>query len=196
MVSRMLEILYRKNNPAAPWLTSTANLVLSSLLKPEDVGVEFGAGRSTIWLAGRIKSLTSVEHDKYWFERVVLQLKKANLENVSSFLTEKSLAPGDLPGYLSVFDNLSRNSLDVILVDGLFRDRCALSAVEYLKSGGVLIIDNANLYLPSNSASPNSLAVSSPPATDVWNVFLSATASWRRIWTSNGVYDTAIYLKP
>lgn len=61
---------------------------------------------------------------------------------------------------------------------------------ELLRPGGVLVLDNAETYLPTTSRSPwNSTA----PATPEWQRFVDLSADWRCVWTTNGVWDTAIW---
>ena len=76
--------LYERKYPEYPWLTEQANSILSTLLKPTDVGLEFGSGRSTIWFAKRIKYLTSVEHNKLWYDKVSKMIKENININLSS----------------------------------------------------------------------------------------------------------------
>jgi hypothetical protein len=85
---------------------------------------------------------------------------------------------------------------DLIIVDDLYRDHCALSAIEYLRPGGLLLIDNINWYLPSRSVSPVSRRQEDGPASPLWAEFSDRVQAWRQIWTSNGVTDTAIWVKP
>jgi putative heme iron utilization protein len=49
-------------HPNWPWLTKEAILLLERLLRPDDIGLEFGSGRSTIWFAERVEKLISIEH--------------------------------------------------------------------------------------------------------------------------------------
>ena len=59
----------------------------------------------------------------------------------------------------------------------------------------MLIIDNVNWYLPCRSKAPNSRTAELGPATDVWAAVWRQLAGWRTIWTSSGVWDTAIFIK-
>lgn len=193
--SRMAEILYRWSNPDAPWLTKDANLFLQRHIKSHHVGLEFGSGRSTLWLARHMRSLISVEHSRKWFEKVGKSLSAAGINNVSSVLASDSIERDTLPGYLSVFDGIKPGSLDLVLVDGIFRDECALRSIDCLKSGGLLVLDNANLYLPSASLSPNSRSISEGAASPRWAEFRDATSHWEKLWTTNGVSDTLMLFK-
>jgi hypothetical protein len=48
-------------------------------LLPSHVGIEWGSGRSTIWLARRVKFLWSIETNSDWHSRVSTQLRTHEL---------------------------------------------------------------------------------------------------------------------
>ena len=68
--------------PERPWLTRESIGILDRLLRPEDIGIEFGSGRSTAWFAQRVKRLRSVEHNPVWHARVARQLASGEIGNV------------------------------------------------------------------------------------------------------------------
>lgn len=193
---RLSEIIYQHKFPDHPWLTKAANAILESFLTSDDVGLEFGSGRSTIWFAKKIKFLTSVEHNEEWFTKVKAILQKEKIENVRYILAPENAENKDVPEYLAVFNDLKIESLDFVLVDGIYRDMCACACIKCIKRGGILILDNANWYLPSNSKSPNSRSTLANPVLDDWAKFEKLTESWRCIWTTNGVSDTVVFFKP
>lgn len=186
--------LYEYAKPDAPWLTRTASQILSSYLRKSDTGLEFGSGRSTLWFARRVSTLTSIEEDSWWHNMVMKMLEDAGIYNVTQLLFEKGRNNGD--AYVQAYKKFSKNSLDFVLVDGCYRAACANTAIEYIRPGGILIIDDAHRYLPCNSKSPYSRTFALGPASPEWAEFLIAVKQWRCIWTSSGVTDTAIYLKP
>ncbi len=199
LYSRIVEKIYRRRNPGLPWLTQDANRILETLLLPTDAGLEFGSGRSTFWFAARVAHLTSVEHNPDWYMRVGEWLKQSGLENVDYILHAREGEEADindLPAYVCAANTLEDESLDFALVDGIYRDACALVALRKLKPGGVLVIDNANLYLPCRSSSPNSIPLQGKAATPMWQQFAGQAADWRKLWTSNSVSDTAFFFKP
>ena len=49
-------LIDEKVRPERPWLTAKATDLLEAFLKKNDVGVEFGSGRSTIWFTSRRKT--------------------------------------------------------------------------------------------------------------------------------------------
>ena len=180
---------YERTHPNSPWLTQTMIKVLASWLRPEDSGLEWGSGRSTLWLALRINRLISIEHNKSWYRRIESKLKEKGLGNVDYRLYEN---PSE---YISFSEQLPHESLDFVLIDGIARDKCALAAIPILKLGGILVIDNCNWYLPSKSYSPGSRRDFEGAASEEWDTFLHKVCTWRRIWTTSGVTDTALWVK-
>lgn len=198
---RINQFFYEKTHRQEPWLTKTANTILSSYLKSDDVGLEFGCGRSTIWFGKRVSHLTSVENNKKWYDNVSDQMNREGIvDRVSLYLKETNSGEDDKNAcnseYLSVIKQFEKNQLDFVLVDGMYRAACANSVIENIRPGGLLIIDNVNWYLPSCSRSPASRTYLQGPISKQWTKFLESVSLWRCIWTSNGVTDTALYLKP
>ena len=182
--------LYQWRYPDAPWLVREMVDILEQWLKPTDRGIEWGSGRSTIWFAARVGSLVSVEHDAVWYERVRAELKHKGLQNVEYHLCE------DEADYRRVVKTLSPESFDFCLVDGIARDDCALAAVSLIKPGGIIVVDNCNCYLPTNSRSPYSRRPEQGCYTEKWSTYLDQVREWRHIWTSDGVCDTGLWMKP
>jgi predicted O-methyltransferase YrrM len=194
---RTRQLFYERAHPDHPWLTPAAIDLLATLLRPADTGAEFGSGRSTLWFAARVAALTSVEHDARWHETVTARLSNGGPGNV-----EYILAPEDQPmerggdsAYARTALAFPDASLDFALVDGHYRDYSAKFIMPKIKPGGMLIIDNVNWYLPSQSKAPNSRTAELGPATDVWAEVWRQLAGWRAIWTTSGVWDTAIFIK-
>ncbi len=196
--NRLAEMHYQRTHPTHPWLTRTAVEILTGYLKPTDTGFEYGSGRSTQWLAKRIGHITSVEHDKAWYDKVSEVLKNNSQNNIA--YCHIDVDPKDNEGgdsaYAKRIDQVESASLDFVLVDGSYRDHCAKNAIRTIRPGGVLIIDNVNWYLPSDSVSPKSRSHQQGPNGLVWADVHAQIAGWRKIWTSSGVTDTAFFFKP
>jgi predicted O-methyltransferase YrrM len=194
---RTRQLIYERGHADAPWLTPAAISLLESLLRPADRGVEFGSGRSMAWFARRVAALTGVEHDERWYETVTATLRARGLRNVDYIL-----APPDQPAehggdsaYARTALSFPDDSIDFALVDGHYRDYSAKFILPKIKPGGMLIIDNVNWYLPCQSKAPNSRTAALGPQTPVWAEVAAGLAGWRPIWTSSGVWDTAIFIK-
>jgi hypothetical protein len=198
--NRLREIRFRRANPSFPWLTPQAIGLLEDWLKPNDVGLEWGSGRSTIWFAKRVRSLTSIESDNEWFTKVKGLLQENGLDNVTYHYApvgneDRNGASADHL-YVRLGRELPESSQDFILVDGELRDFCAEVALSRLKPGGLLIVDNANWYLPHASCSPASVGKQGSGPSALWRELATRLSSWRCIWTCNGVTDTAFFIRP
>ena len=198
LYDRTRQLFYERAHPDDPWLTPTAIRLLSRLLRPADTGAEFGSGRSTLWFAARVAGLTSVEHDARWHEIVATRLKERGLGNVDYILApdDQPMERGGDSAYARAALGFGDASLDFALVDGHYRDYSAKYLLPKIKPGGLLIIDNVNWYLPCQSKAPNSRTVATGPAPGAWAEVGRELAGWRTIWTSSGVWDTAIFIRP
>jgi predicted O-methyltransferase YrrM len=195
---RTRQFLYERAHPDHPWLTPAAIRLLPRLLRPVDAGAEFGSGRSTLWFAARVGALTSVEHDQRWHEAVSARLAERGLSNVRYILAreDQPVERGGDSAYARTALAFPDASLDFALVDGHYRDYSAKFIMPKIRPGGMLIIDNVNWYLPCRSKSPNSRTAELGPAAGVWAEVWRELTTWRTIWTSSGVWDTAIFIKP
>ncbi len=194
--NRLKEALYRKQNADNPWLTPDSIKILNDLLTNKDIMLEFGSGRSTLWFAQRVKFLYSIEDNQSWFSHVKGQLELRKTSNVDyRFCNTTKTENPSTSEYTKIFSELADSSVDVVLVDGSHRGYCAVAAIKKVKSNGFIILDNVNWELPSNTVSPTSKH-SIEECEPIWKEYYYLTQHWRRIWTSNGVTDTAIYFKP
>jgi len=193
-----LGVFWYEYKSDSPWLTRSANNILDSYLSKSDIGLEFGSGRSTIWFAKRISHLTSVEHDENWAIKVKQLLQKTQTTNVNYHLlsTDTRDNNGANSPYVSIIDTFDDGSLDFCLVDGSHREFCVLKSLEKIRPGGLLVIDNVNWFLCSNSDSPDSRSFTDGPNGLIWKEIEDLLSGWRTIWTTSGVSDTAIFIKP
>lgn len=189
VLSRLKVVAYQRRHPSAPWLTAAMIDFLEGWLKPTDTVVEFGSGRSTLWFAERVKHVLSVEHEPGWHAEVAGRLKDERVGNVTYVLAQ------DPDLYARAGDQPVERA-DLILVDGLNRDATALWALAKIRPGGVILVDNANWYLPHATRAPSSLGAHGTPPTPKWQEFWETVRHWRHSWTSNGVWDSATFFAP
>jgi hypothetical protein len=136
--------LYNRLHPGEPWISAGAIAFCRTHLRPDMRGLEWGSGRSTAWYARRVAHLTSVEHNPHWHDRVREMITGA--ENVALRLvpapesTDAYWAP-DNP-YVGVVDEFEDESLDFVVVDGLYRQACVLRALPKIAPGGYLLVDD------------------------------------------------------
>lgn len=102
---------------------------------------EFGAGNSSQFWAGLSRTIVSVEDDEIWYE----QVRSAAKSNQQILLKKHE---NDYVESLA-----SRNArFDVIVIDGKWRKRCVEQAIEHVREGGMIILDNADWYPDSCKA--------------------------------------------
>lgn len=123
------------------WITKPAKESLEKWLTPDMNGLEFGSGCSTIWIAQRVKTLMSVEHDENWYNRVKTLLREHKLGNVNLVLQKSN-------EYTSVLNHFSKGVLDFVFNDGLadYRSECIIGSWNKLRKGGIMIIDNSEAW--------------------------------------------------
>ena len=152
IAGRIQNWLYEKRHPDHPWLAPDAIVWLEQHLCPDMRGFEWGSGRSTLWFAKRLASLTSIESYAAWFQQVSRRVGESGLTNVD--LRHIPLEHPDAQTYAFDYSPLPANpsailgfpdaSLDFVVVDGWYRPVCARAALSKLKPGGILLIDNTN----------------------------------------------------
>ncbi len=197
LINRTKLFIFEQLHPDLPWLTASSIHILSSWLKQDYKGFEWGSGRSTIWFSKRVKELISVEHNREWFERISKSLEKNKITNLEYHLIQcdekRDLCTSP---YVAIINEYSDSTFDFIIVDGILRDYCSLAALPKLRPTGMLIIDNINWYFPSKSISPGSKKIGDDYDSEVWAEVAKSLMSWRVVWTTNGVTDTALFFKP
>jgi hypothetical protein len=159
-------------------------------LKPLDIGFEWGSGRSTLWLAKRIKHLTTIEHDPRRLGEIQSQLHARGLDHKVTTCLTLPTNPAATPDsqYVCAIDTVADRSLDLCLVGGPSRAHCCLASVLKLKSGGLLILRHADRYLNHEGG----LATKE----EVWEHVVWSLGPWRQMWASDGPSETAIFIKP
>jgi hypothetical protein len=126
-----------------PWYTYPAIEFLQQLDFSQKTVFEYGSGMSTLYWAARAARVVSVEDDEQWFHQV------------------KSLAPANVelifePDLSKFADTIHRHGdhYDVIVVDGPARGRtrlkCSRAAIDHLREGGLVILDNSD-WLPESA---------------------------------------------
>ena len=171
-----------------PWLVKDANEFIENYLHDDSVCLEWGSGRSTIWFAQRVHHITSVEHNLEWYKKV--QKLTKDFTNVSLYL--RPLEPEE--EYVNIANEFSKESLSFCLVDGRLRAQCVISIEDKIKPGGLLVVDNIERYIPTPDSTPNQR---SDYADKLWETFhKDIVGGWKELMFSNGIWSTAIWVKP
>jgi hypothetical protein len=98
--------------------------------------------------------------------------------------------------YVRIIEGIETDSVDLVLIDGVYRDHCTLEALRVIRPGGILVIDDINRYFPCDSLSPDSRTLQQGPKGETWGAVHKRISQWRKIWTTSGISDTAFFLKP
>jgi predicted O-methyltransferase YrrM len=154
-------------NPDRPWLCPQTITFLEKRLHRSMSALEFGSGRSTRWLAQRVGSITSVEYDQGWYQKVAGQLR--DIDSLTVCLRYIALDHShseperehyeSLPRYVAVLDEFPDHSLDLIVVDGHYRTTVLKHCGQKLKRGGLLLVDDVNLWTPGVPPVPPGFAL-------------------------------------
>jgi hypothetical protein len=198
--------------PDEPSLTPEAVGELDRRLTRDMVGVEWGSGNTTRFFARRTRHLTSIETDSSYYNWVAGTLRTEGLDNI-----DYRLIPHDFEGeddeeqmhrnpVVVAAEQFADQSLDYALIDSAPRGCLSRRVAPKLKAGGLLILDNANWYLPPPAAlrppAPGSVShVMGTPGSVVahhecWPAFARLVANWTALWSSNGVQMTLVLIKP
>lgn len=135
--------IYRKRHPESPYYVPAVVKFLSKLLKDKQTKVfEWGSGISTIWYAKNVESLVAIEHNEVWYHKVIGWLEIDKLKNVDL----KYIPPlnGSFQAYAQSILKYDDEFFDVIAVDGRDRVNCVKQAVNKVKLGGYLILDDSH----------------------------------------------------
>lgn len=159
-----------------PSITLQAKAWLEAHLQPDMSVFEYGSGGSTLFFAKRVKKLVSVEHDKYWYEKVSkrlsglkflgceytlllrepeketsVKLSSDGLENYRSTVEEyESMS---FEKYVRSIDEYPDGCFDLVFVDGRARPSCIARALNKIRSGAFLMLDNSERERYSNGVS-------------------------------------------
>ncbi len=127
------ESVDKENNPI-PWNTYPFIKFIEPRLKDHFNIFEYGCGNSTIWYSKRVKSITAVENDKDWYEKIKMRLP----ENAQ--VIYKELKYG---GEYSMEIVNHKEQFDIIIIDGRDRENSIKNSIIKLKKEGIIIFDNS-----------------------------------------------------
>ncbi|MBI3453391.1 MAG: hypothetical protein HY057_11315 [Rhodospirillales bacterium] len=116
---------------ALPWYTYPAIDFLRNQSFTGRHVLEFGAGQSSLWWSAHAGRVFSIESDPVWCA-TVRRGAPANLQVV--------LSPPEIPALPA---EIASRRFDIIVIDGLRRQRAADLSIDLLKAGGCIILDNS-----------------------------------------------------
>lgn len=147
-----------------PWITFPAMRFLRRIVSRQSKVFEYGAGGSTLFFAKRVSELVTVEHDAQWLDKTAAYVRERPKFAWRAHLEPPFLAAGETVGtadgyhygssdpayanmsferYARCIERYDRKYFDVILIDGRARVGCFKHALNHVKSGGYIGLDNA-----------------------------------------------------
>lgn len=175
---------------AKPWIAHYAFKRLESLIKPEMSVLEFGSGGSTLYLADKVASIYSIEHDPDWYRVIYSALEKFPSVHHVLVPAEKKEGPEcyksvhglfseglNFEKYAHAADHLPGLSIDLLIIDGRVRPQCLIQAKSKLKPGGILLFDNSDRasYQPTISSELQGWEMEKYNGVTVYDAFFNET---------------------
>ena len=119
-----------------PWLPFRLIDELAAVIGPGSRVFEYGGGGSTLWFLDRGAEVVTVEHHDGWADQLE--------QTISSPAWTLLRRPSDdrYADYVGAIDEQPDDSLDLVLVDGRERARCAARATSKVRPGGLLLVDD------------------------------------------------------
>lgn len=132
--------------PCFPLLSQAAIDYFENLLRPELVICEYGSGAGTVWLAQRVKKVTSIEHCQLWFHAVEQELDRLGLEVDYHLISPTNVEDQEAARetYTAFIQQFPDAYFDLIFLDGWrpSRPRAPGFAKPKVKPLGWIVIDD------------------------------------------------------
>jgi protein-L-isoaspartate O-methyltransferase len=128
------EPVNKEGNPI-PWMNYSFIDFLEPRLNQSMNIFEYGSGYSTLYLSDKVGSITSIEFDKTWFEKM-----KENLKDKDHC---KLIYRPDQKQYIEAIGEFGDKRFDIIIVDGRDRTDCIKHVLPFLGDGGVVLLDDS-----------------------------------------------------
>jgi len=125
-----------KDGDPIPWMNYSFLDFLEPRLKQTMNVFEYGSGYSTLYLSDKVGSVTSVEFDKSWFDKMKITIDGSDHCNVI-------YRPGQQE-YIKAIKEFSNERFDVIIIDGRDRTDCIKHILPFLSDEGVVLLDDSS----------------------------------------------------
>jgi len=127
------------------WSYTTTELVARRLPTRADV-FEWGSGGSTVWFIDRGATVTSIEHDERWYERMRGAVTAPSTIRLIAPTPTGSIlwrhGPGFFDDYVGAIREWPDESFDLVAIDGAARLECAMAAKPKVRLGGFILVDD------------------------------------------------------
>jgi len=137
----------------SPFISEDAISYLDNFIVKNHCVFEYGSGYSTLWLAQRCKSIVSIEHDRFWHEKVSNEILNKNVKNAEVFFIEADKTINrkfysdrkmkSFEKYVKKIMEFNDEYFDIIMIDGRARPSCVEYSIKKVKNNGILILDDS-----------------------------------------------------
>lgn len=121
-----------------PWLPFRVVDELTSIVDETTRVFEYGGGGSTLWFLRHGATVVTVEHHSEWVD-----LLEASIESPRWTLLRRDARDG-FRDYVGAIREFPVDDFDVVVVDGRERARCVEAALDRVRPGGMLIVDDVD----------------------------------------------------
>lgn len=159
-----------------PWYTFPAIAFLKDIISQDMRVLEYGSGYSTLYFKSQVQHLKTIEHNKEWAEKLLLEDNTLDIQVVEQKSTinpqavnvyknfintfpqirsndpdhdlRHGLVNNEFGGYASKIYNSFPKFYDIVVIDGMARALCTVMTVESdrLKDDGIIILDNSDRW--------------------------------------------------
>jgi Methyltransferase domain len=139
-----------------PWVSFGALKFLNRYVRPHHEVFEYGGGGSTLYFARRAKSVLTMESHADWHRSLVAAIAAKGLANAVCELHPISSDEPDTFRQDTFFHRVRAQTWDIILIDcycgysrtryGLIRPYAFELALEQLKPGGIIVLDDSWMF--------------------------------------------------
>lgn len=125
---------------AIPWLTFDAIRAISPVVGPGCRIFEYGSGHSTLYWRKLAATVVSVENNEDWYNYLIRALGPEP-DGITVILAAHE------EDYVTAISRYGSSDLfDIVLVDGAYRRDCIRTAIDHVKPGGLLVVDNTDWH--------------------------------------------------
>jgi hypothetical protein len=117
-----------------PWLSYPAIDFIEQYIPANASIFEYGSGYSTLYFSKKFAHITSVDNDLQWHNKI--------LSLTTGSTNCKIIFSADEQTYVDSIEGEATMKYDFILIDGRWRNKCVYKAVNYIKSKGVIMLDD------------------------------------------------------